>query len=421
MADLRTEIREAFDKEQSAFPPPPALRHDAVDAVVARQKGGAVGGGGQPNFQWVAAAAAILITVAIVAGLMSIRLAQQPAPAHPSPPTSSPAPLADYGPPPVGVPLIYLAYLHRPGWLVGFDWSGKPRGTVKLAQQPDPLTGFSQAPDGSAFAYGFNGKGASTQFLDRLGQPIAGTGSHYQDQMWADDSRHICTLDGGLQWNLGILLPGESAPTTHVVAMDSNNLRSGLIAVSFAGCSARNDQAVIQYSYMQRPSEYWIFRISNGKLLAHRTFPADQLVNFVASPDGALIAENSAKSSGQIAPAAPSTIIRRVSDMSVVPTLDPTIGVLGFNGDHSMALVATTPWAPGLATQLAVIDVHSGAEKWRSDGTEELTAFLAQPDGKDFAIQLQSPSDTAQQVSVDLVIVHSDGTSTRIPGRYINL
>src|SRR5207245_8527052 len=115
--------------------------------------------------------------------------------------------------------------------------------------------------------------------------------------------------------------------------------------------------------------------------------------------------------------AAPSTIIRRVSDTSVVATLDPTIGVLGFNGDHSMALVATTPWASGVATQLAVIDVHSGAEKWRSDGSEEMTAFLAQPDGKDFAIELQSPSDTARQVSVDLVIVHSDGTNTRIPGR----
>src|SRR5207302_34521 len=82
-------------------------------------------------------AAAILITVAIVAGLMSVRLAQRQVPGRPSPPTSSPAPLADYGPPPVGVPLIYLAYLHRPGWLVGFDWSGKPRGTVKLAQPPD--------------------------------------------------------------------------------------------------------------------------------------------------------------------------------------------------------------------------------------------------------------------------------------------
>src|SRR2546429_992548 len=110
MADLRTEIREAFDKEQSAFPPPPTIRHEVVDAVVARQKGSAVGGGGQPNFQWVAVAAAILITVAIVAGLMSVRLSQHQGPRRPSPPKSTPRPPVDYRPPPAGGPLILPSY-----------------------------------------------------------------------------------------------------------------------------------------------------------------------------------------------------------------------------------------------------------------------------------------------------------------------
>src|SRR5437899_2933400 len=117
MADLRTEIREAFDKEQSAFPPPPTIRHEVVDAVVTRQKSSAVGGGGQPNFQWVAVAAAILITVAIVAGLMSVRLAQHQVPSRPSPPTSTPGPLEDYGPPPAGVQLIYVVDPRNWQWL----------------------------------------------------------------------------------------------------------------------------------------------------------------------------------------------------------------------------------------------------------------------------------------------------------------
>src|SRR3989442_971433 len=103
---------------------------------------------------------------------------------------------------------------------------------------------------------------------------------------------------------------------------------------------------------MGRPSAYWVFRISDGKTLAHLTFATNQKVNFVASPDGTLIAENSAKSTSQIAPAAPSTIIRRVSDMSVIATLDPSVAVLAFNRDSSLALVATTPWAPGIATHL---------------------------------------------------------------------
>jgi Tol biopolymer transport system component len=74
MVDLRTEIREAFDKEQSFFPPPPALRREVVDAVVADRRLTSFGGERQPKYQWLAVAAAILITVAIVGGLMSVRL-----------------------------------------------------------------------------------------------------------------------------------------------------------------------------------------------------------------------------------------------------------------------------------------------------------------------------------------------------------
>jgi hypothetical protein len=421
MADLRTEIRAAFDKEQSVFPPPPAMRHEVVDAVAARQKAGSVAGRGQANLQWVAVAAAILITVAIVAGLMSVRLTQRQVPGRPSPATSTPTP-KDYGPPPAGVALLYVVDPNHPGWLIGFDWTGRPRGTVKLAQPVDPLNGFSQSPDGSAFAYGFYGKGANLKFLDRLGQPIGGISQTQGWVMWADDARHICTLDGANgQWNLGLLLPGEAAAKTSVVAMDSNNLRSGIFALSFAGCSARNDQAVVAYSYAGRSSEYWVFRISDGKTLAHRTFATDQEVNFVASPDGTLIAENSAKSTGQVAPAAPSTIVRRISDMSSVATLDPSVAVVGFNSDGSLALLATTPWASGLATHLQVIDPRTGAAVWRYDATEQLSSLLVQPGGHDFAVLLQDPRDSTSPPSVDVVIVHGDGTSTQIPGRYINL
>ena len=88
MADLRTEIKEAFNKEQSQFQPPPALRRELVDAVIARQKAGLVDGGRQPNDQWLAVAAAILITVAIVAGLMAVRLMSS----HPAIVKRGPAP-----------------------------------------------------------------------------------------------------------------------------------------------------------------------------------------------------------------------------------------------------------------------------------------------------------------------------------------
>jgi len=43
-------------------------------------------------------------------------------------------------------------------------------------------------------------------------------------------------------------------------------------------------------------------------------------------------AESSAKAGGQIAPASPSTIIRRTSDGSIVATVDAAYGVLAFSG-----------------------------------------------------------------------------------------
>src|SRR6266849_5310097 len=88
MIDLRTEIREAFDQEQSPFPPPPSLRHEVVRAVLADQRAASFDRERQPKYQWLAVAAAILITVAIVVGLMSVRLLSS----HPNLVKPGPAP-----------------------------------------------------------------------------------------------------------------------------------------------------------------------------------------------------------------------------------------------------------------------------------------------------------------------------------------
>jgi hypothetical protein len=240
--------------------------------------------------------------------------------------------------------------------------------------------------------------------------------------MWADDSVHMCTLgySGGPsgQWEIGLRLPGAAPTSLSVVGLDSPNLRSGIIAVTLAACSARNDGAVIEYNYFERPTEFWVIRISDGTILSHHTYPANDLANVTVSSDASVIAENSGKSTGQAAPAASSTVIRRETDMSVVSTLDPTVGVLGFNSDDSLALVALSPWASGVVTNLAVIDVQNGKTVWRSKQNEEFAGFLAQPNGMDLAVMLQNPSDSSLHPSIDLVIVRSTGAETDIPGRY---
>jgi hypothetical protein len=165
----------------------------------------------------------------------------------------------------------------------------------------------------------------------------------------------------------------------------------------------------------------WVIRLSDGKILTHRTYAANQLANITTSLDTTLVVENSARSSGQIAAAAPSTVIRRASDMSVVLTLDAGSGVLGFNSDDSMALVTTSPWASGVATHMALLEVQTGKVLWRYEGSEVLAGFQAQPNGKDFALMLKGTADSTQHPSVTVVLVHGDGTATTIPGSYVHL
>jgi hypothetical protein len=361
----------------------------------------------------VVVSVAMLVGIVAVAGFMSIRFA----PGVSSPRVVLPSPIAvDYGPPPAGAPLLYVRDPNHAGWLIGFDWTGKPRGTVKIALPIDPYGTFGQSPDGSTFGYAPNGKGGYQQFFDRLGSPLPSQDSAlgYEDEVWADSGPQLCTLvaSSGGQWNLGLRLPGQAPPRVSVVALDPSIVRSGIIDVSFAACTPSIDRAILERSYYGIQTDLWVVRITDGGILSHRTYPANQLVNVTASHDGALIAENSGKSSAQLALAAPSTIIRRVSDMSVVATLDPSMGVVGFNSDDSLALVSTTPWASGVATHLALIDVRTGGVLWRYDGTQELSSFLAQPDGRDFVVLLKdSPL-------VDIIFVHADGTATQIPGRY---
>jgi hypothetical protein len=105
--------------------------------------------------------------------------------------------------------------------------------------------------------------------------------------------------------------------------------------------------------------------------------------------------------------------------MSLVATLDPTMSVLGFSGDDSLALVTTAPWLGGSPIHLALIDFRSGLVVCRYDGPEGLGSFLAEPDGSGFAITLRVvPNHVPDDPLGDVLIFHGDGTTTTISGRY---
>jgi hypothetical protein len=405
MEELRPEIRAAFDKDQAAHPPAAALRRNIVEAVAARPQRAR-------NLQWVAVAAAAILAILVVAGLLSTRLAHRA-----SAPVPAATPKADSGPPPAGVNLLYVHDPNHDSWLIGYDWQGRPRATIKLSQPTD----VAMAPDGSGFEVINGAKGGSGNFLDRLGRLVAGSPAPgIPVRSWADDNRHLCVVFNDphtASWRLGTQLPGE---VTRSVAVLPGDAGGGQTSIGIAACSIRNDLAVLVRTTIAWPYEMWTVRISDGTVLSHTTFSVHQLANVVASSDGVLIAENSSKSSGQLGSTAPSTIIRRVSDRSVVATLDPSMGVLAFSGDDSLVLVDSHPLVVGQPTLVSVIELRSGkALPWQDQGTSALGGFLAEPGGRDFAIALtilgpNSPGAKGQAATI--LIIHGDGSVTKLPG-----
>lgn len=374
-----------------------------------------------PTSRRVMVSFAVLAGIMVAAGFMAIQF--PPRPAAPAAAVIALSPLAvDYGPPPPSVPLVWVQDPNHPGWLIGFDWTGKPRGTVKPSRAVAPYDRFSQAPDGSGFGIEPNGKGGFQVFLDRLGGTIATSGPQvfYQSEMWADDSRHLCTLDPRTShWTLGLALPGAAPNPVNEVALDPSSLaRSGIIAFSFAACSARNDRAVIPYSYQGRPTAYSVVRISDGAVIQQRTYEAGQVANVTASMDGSLIAENSGQSAGQPAPNATLTVIRRASDLSVMTTLGPNIGVLAFSGDNSAALVSTAPLIAGQAAMLEVLDLQTRRATWTGEGTSALGAVFVQPSGNTFAVALTQPG--GQNPPATILMIYGDGSRpAKLPGLFV--
>ena len=96
MIDFRTEIRKAFEREQSAFPPPAALRAQVVAAVKSHARAAAPARQrADRNFNWLMVGAAVVLAIAIVVGLMAVRLSGlRPIPANqgPSPQRCVPGP-----------------------------------------------------------------------------------------------------------------------------------------------------------------------------------------------------------------------------------------------------------------------------------------------------------------------------------------
>jgi hypothetical protein len=420
MEDLRSEIRWAFEREQAAFPPPSDLRPRFVTAAAAQPRA-------RLGLQWVAAVAALLIAALVVAALVSSRVGLR----TPTPGATPSAPRGDYGPPPAGVPLIYVTDPAHDGWYIGFDWTGTPRGTVKLADPPP--TGVLMAPDGQGFAYGIYAKGGEWEFLDRLGNS---TGSDNlpgaYSTMWADDNRHVCamTMDPNtLAYTLWTATPGEDVHSVGEIARDPS---IGQTTVGVIGCSIRNDRAIALRTTVSWPSEVWVVRLSDGHVLTHHTYEPGLLATVVSSADARYLGETSVQATSESQSAARYSHIRKVSDWSVVASMDP-VSILAFSGDNSSVL---TQYGTNIGDQPSRVSIKRWSDTgavdtvWTYTGSEQLWGWTAQPAADGFALGFlppvtdataspgcppgMSPCDRLQAI----FIVHGDGSSVQLPDRY---
>jgi hypothetical protein len=292
--------------------------------------------------------------------------------------------------------------------------------------KPDPAANLQHvmmAPDGQSFVVGETG-----EFRDRFGQPIPGSGAvslsdFPASQIWADDNVHMCGVDFDPQaftYSFTTVAPGEAVKS--FVETTPNQI-GGQESFMLTSCSFRNDRAIIyrgNYNRAPLPDasvvEVWVVRVSDGKLVSRDTYASGWLEGMAGSTDATLIAENSGLAFfGQVGTAAPKTTIRKVSDRSVIATLDPSVAVLAFSSDNSLVLTITWPGVSGTPVHYAVIELQSGRTIWsyagRPDEPERLGT--AEAGGNGFAVLIRSSG--AQS---DVVIVHGDGTSIQLPGRY---
>jgi hypothetical protein len=97
-------------------------------------------------------------------------------------------------------------------------------------------------------------------------------------------------------------------------------------------------------------------------------------------------------------------------------TLPPNTWVWQFSGDDSLILGEL---ALGDRVVTAIFDWRSGQVVWTYDGSQSLASSVAEPGGRGFVLALQGPPGPDRLT--DVVIVHGDGTTTAIPGRFVTL
>ncbi|MDP9325737.1 MAG: hypothetical protein M3O87_04275 [Candidatus Dormibacteraeota bacterium] len=343
---------------------------------------------------------AAFIGVLAVAGASVVGVAafvvRQPSPGPPTSSLQSPAAtvsasgvgaetgIRDHGPPPPGLPVVYVAYPEKPSWLQAVAWDGRAVGTVKLPDAVGPriyeqgtiINGVKASPDGSQIR-------VDDSVYDQAGRLLGRLASGSSSVVWGDDNRHLCGIRYETDASSGLVtavlwLVEPGTPPRDVIRFAP--VQAGNVSYDVGSCAPGRDRVLIAFGAGIARTQWWLYRLSDGRLLHHEMLGSGHYISVATSSDATLIAANAAIGPG----AAPTTLVQRTADGITLATF-PGGEVLAFSGDSQRLIVFHGPQD---TPTYEVREINDPAQKWTYGGPDYLAAGTVEPGGQGFAIAL---------------------------------
>lgn len=295
---------------------------------------------------------------------------------------------------------------------LALDWNGTLVGSLYST------TPAAQAPDGTRIAIGAG-------YADQSGTIVAQSVGTKGGPGFADDSRHACTMRNANGGDFGAAEPEPSWLFTGPIGGPLHRVAQagqvgGQSGPAIAACSVLNDRAVVVENVVMWTSEVWVYRLSTGSLLYHRTYVPNQVASVVASHDGRYIAEQTTSTDAQGHQLYADTLIRRTSDGTVVGRFADQ-SVLAFSWDGSR--VVTMPAFGSLNNhEVRLVDWQRGQVLWRlvepagSNPGDYYVFVLARPGGTDFMVgaAVRAAGSGGYPAVDQLWLVHANGAAAAV-------
>lgn len=391
MDDLRRKVNDAFEETQADF--------GDLDGVRERMFRAALTGHGAREghrLQLAAGLAAILIAAIAIATFAYVRAGYRLSPEGPPRPVQSPTPSSKVLDVPNSTPVILYGDPATPGQVDGMTWDGKLSGIVPVSPGTD-----SGNPAANLFA-------TSTEIRGRFGNLVAtgNYGAKFFGGTWADDEKQFCQMApfdylgaGGVPATLQIVTPGQAPRSIVQVGHIYEQ-----VVTRVAACSVLADRAVVVQSYGGGgEAQYWVVRLSTGKILwTHKFAALHSPAAVVASRDGMYVAEN--VSSGKLPITGAGSSIYGPDGKQVAHLAD---WVEAFSWDGSLA-VTDQGWVPG---NVRAVHWRDGNTLWSAPAGYALQRSAAQPEGTSVAIWILTAGQlsTGGPFQADLYVIAADG------------